>query len=147
MLKYLDNGYHGFSILKGKEIIGDIWYLNLNKSGTGVKHPDLKLLDIKLKEKESYMFDMYIKPEERGNGTVNFLLGNALNALKEKGVMKVYGYYTAGNVPALWIHRTLGYKELKKLKVQRILFTNIKLRKKSCSRMEFPDIIFKKAYF
>ncbi len=125
MLRNLDKGYKGFAIVKGNEVIGDIWYVCLSKSKTVIKHPDFKLLDIHLNEKDVYMFDMYLKPEERGGGMVNFLLRSALNALKNKGFLKVYGYYTADNIPALWVHRTLGYQELTRLKWQRILFITI----------------------
>lgn len=125
MLKNLDKGYQGFAIVKGDEVIGDIWYVSLTQSKTVMKYPDLKLLNIHLNEKDVYMFDMYLKPEERGGGMVNFLLSGALNALKNKGFLKVYGYYTADNIPALWVHRTLGYQELTRLKWQRILFITI----------------------
>ena len=130
MAHNLDMGYRGFAIIKGDEVIGDIWYLSPNSSKEVIKQPDLKLLNITLNEKEAYMFDMFVMPAERGCGLVNFLLGNALIALKTKGFIKVYGFYMADNIPALWVHRTLGYKELKKFKVQRILFLNFKSFKK-----------------
>ncbi len=126
MLNNLDKGYKGFAIVKGDEVIGDIWYASQDQSKTVMRHSDLKLLNINLSKKDSYMFDMYVKPEERGFGTANFLLWNALNALKQKGFERAYGYYMADNIPALWVHRTLGYKELNKFKVHRILFLNFK---------------------
>ena len=121
MLRNLNKGYKGFAIVKGDEVIGDIWYVSVNNFGTRMKHPDLKLLDIHLNKNDVYMFDMYVKPEERGGGVVNFLLGSALNELKEKGFIKVYGYYMAHNIPALWVHRMLGYKEMKRLKWNRLI--------------------------
>jgi hypothetical protein len=130
MLNNLDRGYKGFAIVKGNEVIGDIWYVSPTQSKTVRRDPDLKLYNINLNEKDVYMFDMYLKPEERGGGKVNFLLRNVLNALKEMGFIKVYGYYMADNLPALWVHRMLGYKELKRFKVQRILFVNFKSFKK-----------------
>jgi len=51
---------------------------------------------------------------------VNLLHGSALKALKDKGYERVYGYCTADNLPALWVHRIMGYKELGRLKMHRV---------------------------
>jgi len=121
MLRNLDRGYQGFAIVNGNEVVGDLWCFTPQTVLKGKNHPDLEWLDIHLNEKEAYLFDLYVKPEERGKGLVNLFLWKTLNALKEKGVTKVYGYYLTDNLPALWVHRIMGYKELKRVKRRRLM--------------------------
>lgn len=128
LFKNLDKGYKGFAIVEGNQVIGDLWYFSSNKSMP--THPDLKLLNIHFSEKDVYLFDMYIKPEKRGEGRVTSLLGEALMTLKNKGFKKAYGYYMADNIPALWMHRMLGYKELHRLKWNRFIFLKWRADKK-----------------
>ena len=121
--KNFRKGYRGFGVVKGGEVVGDIWYCTQGAPGSPWRHPDLEWFawfGVELGEKELYMFEMYVKPEERGGGLVNYLHGSALKALREKGFEKVYGYCTADNIPALWVHRTLGYKELGRLHMHRL---------------------------
>jgi GNAT superfamily N-acetyltransferase len=121
--KNFKKGYRGFGVVKGGEVVGDIWYCTRGGPGQAVRHPDLEWFawfGVELGEKDLYMFEMYVKPQERGGGLVNFLHGSALRALREKGFERVYGYCTADNIPALWVHRTLGYKELGRLKMHRL---------------------------
>jgi GNAT superfamily N-acetyltransferase len=122
--KNFNKGYRGFAIIKGEEIVGDIWYCTTEGTARKFRHPDLEWLEwvgIQIGEKDVYLFEMYVKTGERGGGLVNFMLWNALNALKEKGYKRAYGYCTADNIPALWVHRTLGYKELERIKMHRVL--------------------------
>lgn len=122
--KNFKKGYRGFAIIRGDEIVGDIWYCTREGSDRIYAHPDLEWLewvDIRLGPKDAYLFEMYVKTQERGGGIVNFMLWNALNSLKEKGFSRAYGYCTADNIPALWVHRILGYKELERIKMHRIL--------------------------
>jgi GNAT superfamily N-acetyltransferase len=78
-------------------------------------------LDIQLGEDEAYMFDMYVTPDSRGKVAAGYLLSNALQDLKDSGFTRVYGFYEKDNLPALWIHRLFGYRELGKRKVSRLL--------------------------
>ena len=122
--KNFKKGYRGFAVIKGEEIVGDIWYCIKAETGSTFRHPDLKWLEwvgIQLGERDVYLFEMYVKSQERGGGLVNFMLWNALNGLKNKGFKRAYGYCTADNIPALWVHRILGYKELKRIKMHRVL--------------------------
>lgn len=121
-VRNLDRRYRGFGLIRDNEVIGDVWYFDRTGSSGGKNHPDVKRLGIPLADNEVYLFDMYVKPEERGGGLVNFMMWNALRALKERGFVKAYGYYVTGNVPALWVHRTLGYREVSKLKWRKSYF-------------------------
>lgn len=109
-----------FAIVKGNELIGDVGYMTDTMSEhSSLK--DLKRFGIELGGKDAYMFDMFVCPDQRGNNITNLLVSHALNALKEKGKERVYGYYDSDNVPALWFHRMHGYKEFDKVKIQQFL--------------------------
>lgn len=113
-------GYEAYALVRGKEVLGDLWYFTFRNSGPKSMHPDLKLLNIDLRENEVYGFDMYVKPEQRGRLAVSLLMG-ALNELKERGFSKFYAYVMADNVPALWLHRMLKFNELHRMKMLRFL--------------------------
>lgn len=117
LLKYTEKGYHVFAVVKGDELIGDVGYMTDEMSRlTPIR--DLKWFGIELGEREAYMFDMFVSAHQRENNVTNLLVSNALNALKEKGKLRAYGYYDSDNIPALWFHRMHGYKELDKVKIQ-----------------------------
>ncbi len=122
MIRNLNKGYQAFAFVGGNEVIGDVWHCT---GGRGKKpaHPDMKWLGIEeLKENEAYMFDFYIRPDKRKGGLINTALGHALNTLKDKGFERVYGFYMADNLPALWMHRTTGYSEINRVRIKRHLF-------------------------
>jgi len=119
-LQYLKKGYSGYGIVRDNEVIGDIWCFTCHKQSE--IHPDLVLLNIKCTLNECYLFDMYISPQERGNRNVAAYFENiVLSDLSKKGYKKVYGYVWADNVPALWVHRIIKWKEKRKLKINRFL--------------------------
>ena len=121
--KNLKKGYRGFAVVRGDEVLGDMWYCTGGGPDAMRRHPDLEWFawfGVTLGDKDVCMFEMYVKPQERGGGLVNLLHGNALKALKDKGFERVYGYCTIDNLPALWVHRIMGYKELGRLKMHRL---------------------------
>jgi GNAT superfamily N-acetyltransferase len=67
------------------------------------------------------MFDMYIEPEHRGLALSSSLFRMAFRGLRARGVVKVKGYYVVDNLPALWMHRVMGYREMGRVRVQQIL--------------------------
>jgi L-amino acid N-acyltransferase YncA len=72
---------------------------------------------------------MYVRPEERGGGAVNYMLWKALNSLREEGFKRAYGYCAADNLPALWVHRIIGYKELDTIVMSRVLTATYRTKK------------------
>jgi len=116
--QYLGKGYRAFAIIRANKIIGDIWYAIITPSQT---HPDLKWLGIICNNNDIYMFDMYIHPKERGKFLAVSLQYEALQKLREKGFQKAYGFFWLDNVPASWTHRTLKFKEIKKVEMLRFL--------------------------
>jgi GNAT superfamily N-acetyltransferase len=80
------------------------------------------MLGITCSDKDAYAFDMYISPAHRGENLAGPLQRLLQAKLKEEGWRKVYGYYWDDNLPALWMHRVLKFKELPKRQVSRFLF-------------------------
>jgi ribosomal protein S18 acetylase RimI-like enzyme len=117
--KNLAKGYGSFAVIRNMEVLGDVWYVHNDYSMKNCKHPDLKWLGLRLTPKEVYMFDMYTDPNKRGKGLVNYLFSCCLQELKKRGFQKVYGYYEVDNLPALWMHRTMGFKENQRIKLKK----------------------------
>lgn len=114
-----------FAIVEGSTVIGDVWCFINPKAGKIIAHPalkDLEILDIKLSAGEAYSFDMAIAPPYRGKNLATPLQRYLQASLKAEGCQKVYGYYWDDNIPALWMHRMLKFKELPKRRVSRFFF-------------------------
>lgn len=121
-VRNIKKGFKTFAIVKNNHIMGDIWYVTKSSSKLKIVHPDLKLLGITLGSDEVYLFDMYVTPDERGKAIATSFMGSVLHTLKNRGFNKAYGFFVANNIPALWVHRLLGYKELQRISVKRYLF-------------------------
>ena len=119
---YLKKGYRGFALVRGNEVCGDIWYIGARIDRQGPLHPDMKWLGIRCGVNEAYAFDMYLYPEQRGNNMATWLQNGALHEMRTVGFTKVFGYYWVKNIPALWAHRMLRCKELKRIKLSRFFF-------------------------
>lgn len=115
-LSYLKKGYRGFALVKGEKVAGDIWCAECN-------HPDELWLGIRSRAGEAYTFDMFVDPAQRGGNIAAALQNGALHLLKKRGITKAYGFFWADNVPALWVHRTLRWCELERVKASRLLLS------------------------
>ncbi len=115
-------GYKSFALINDNKIIGYLWYTTTGNSKSPKVHQDLIFLNITLTEKEVYLFDMYIRPENRGNTVATHFMGCVLNKLKGKGYLKGYSYVFADNLPALYTYRLLKWKELDRLILQTLFF-------------------------
>ena len=121
-LRNLKRGFRSFAVLKESIVIGDVWCIAPQKDGSCISHPDLKMLDIRCGTGEAYAFDMFIHSTYRGRNLAVPLQKSLQAALKMEGCQKVYGYYWNDNLPALWMHRMLKFKELPKRRVSRFFF-------------------------
>lgn len=124
-IAYLNRGYRGFALARGRHVCGDIWYVSrsgLRDDGKEALHPDLEWLHIQCGHNEVYAFDMHVYPEQRGKNLAVLLQNGALHEMKKKGFTKAFGYYWADYIPALWVHRTLRWKEVSRIKVSRVFF-------------------------
>jgi len=119
---YLGKGWGGYAHLKGKSVLGDLWYAPIPDGPDEPVHPDVAWLGIRAEGKAVYTFDMFLHPDERGNNLAFHLQRAALQDLRRKGFDRAYGFYWADNIAALWMHRTLRWKPLKRRQSDRFFF-------------------------
>src|SRR3989304_4619039 len=65
-MHYFGRGYGCHALLRGNEVIGDIWYYAPRESNGLSDHADLHWLGITLGLDSVYSFDIYFLPAERG---------------------------------------------------------------------------------
>lgn len=121
-VRNLKRGYRGFAAAKDLTVVGDLWCVAPRKDGKRIYHPDLRMLDIVCGAGDAYAFDMLIPSTYRGKNLAVPLQKTLQAALKMEGCRRVYGYYWEDNLPALWMHRMLKFKELPKRRVSRFFF-------------------------
>jgi hypothetical protein len=121
-LRNTKRGWRGFAIVEGNLVIGDVWCVTPSRDGVPIVHSDLGMLGITCGEKDVYAFDMQIATTFRGKNLAVPLQRSLHTILKAEGFRKVYGAYWNDNLPALWMHRMLKYKELPKRSVSRFFF-------------------------
>lgn len=126
-LSYLGKGYRGFALVRGETVTGDIWCADSRAARQECNHPDELWLGFRCRTGEAYTFDMFVDPEQRGGNIAAALQNGALHLLRKRGITKAYGFFWADNVPALWVHRTLRWCELERVKASRLLLSR-KLR-------------------
>ncbi len=124
-LYYMKIGYRGYALVSGNKVVGDIWYASSKKPGCGPVHPDIDWLGIRCADKEVYAFDMFLEQMQRGKNFAPLLMNGALHEFRKNGFTKVYGYFWKDNIPAMWVHRTLQWKELPAMKTSRFLFVKM----------------------
>lgn len=116
--RFFHLGYRSFAMVRDGLVIGDLWYVT---RATTRSHPHLQWFEIDLGSQGVYLFDMYVNPKERGNSLTTWFLTSVLFCLRNLGYDKAYGSFIADNVPALWVHRLLGYEEKPHYVFQRFL--------------------------
>ena len=119
--RYFALGYRSFAMVRDGKVLGDLWYVTRQSGRFDPPHPHLGWFGIDLGPRQAYMFDMWVDPGERGNALTTWFLGSVLHEQRRRGLEKVYGYFAAQNVPALWVHRLIGYQELPRFIVRRFL--------------------------
>ena len=58
------------------------------------------------------MFDLHVSPEARRQGLATFLLGEAFNRLRSRGIVLVEAQTMRGNTPALAMYQKLGFQNV-----------------------------------
>lgn len=119
---FIKKGLRLFAFVKDAVVVADVWCVTQCQSGMPVSYPDLEMLGIYCKDGEAYAFDMLIAPAYRGKNLALPLHRCVHEKLQSEGYRKVYGYFWNDNIPALWMHRMLKFKELPKRKVSRFFF-------------------------
>jgi GNAT superfamily N-acetyltransferase len=105
-------GYRSLAMVRDKEVLGDLWYVTRSTAQSERIHPHVQWFRLELGPQDIYMFDMHVNAKERGSALATWFLGSVLHALRDRGMARAYGYFDAHNVPALWVHRLIGYREL-----------------------------------
>jgi GNAT superfamily N-acetyltransferase len=119
--KYFGRGCRAFALVRDNEVLGDVWHAPVGATQAQLAHRDFDALGLDPGPKDVYMFDMFVDPRHRGEALAATLLGGALHALGQQGCARGYGFFRADNIPALWVHRLLRYKELPRVRVRRVL--------------------------
>ncbi len=109
---YFRKGYRMIALVRDGDVVGDVWYVDRKMARHRTIHSDLVLYKIGLRDDEVYLFDMYLDDGERGGGLATYFLSCVLKRMREQGFRKAYGSYEVGNIPAMWMHRLIGYREL-----------------------------------
>ncbi|MCX7753862.1 MAG: hypothetical protein N2117_01270 [Anaerolineales bacterium] len=125
----LGRGMRGFALVREGIVLGDLWCVAPSDKSKPIRHPDLTMLRLECAEGEAYAQDMLIDPRHRGKNLAVPLQRAFHLALKQEGWKKVYGFYYDDNLPAMWMHRMLKFKELPKLRVSRISRFYLKVEK------------------
>lgn len=120
---YLQHGYRGYALVEGNAVSGDIWCADSRNPKAEFMHPDEGWLNIRCEAGQVYTFDMYVDPEKRGGNLAAALQNGALHELRKLGFSKAYGFFWADNVAALWVHRTLRWRELARVKATRLILS------------------------
>jgi len=121
-IRNLKRGLRGFALIKDSQVVGDIWCVIPSGDGNALQHPHLNMLGIQPKAKAVYSFDMMIAPAFRGKHLATPIQRAVHLTLKAEGYSILYAFYWQENIPAMWMHRTLKYKELPKRWISRFFF-------------------------
>ncbi len=125
----LEDGYQGYVLTENDIVLGDLWCAFSEKNNSPL-HPDVLWLELDFGEKDVYGYDMYFAPEKRGNHSIaSLLLGGVLHDLRKKGYDRLQSYVMADKIPALWLHRMLGFKEIDRVGLKRFLFFKKKMKR------------------
>ena len=119
ILRYLRCGYRGVALARSGVVVGDVWYWSPAFALENALHPDLRWLPISCGKDDVYGFDLVLFPGERGKNLANLVQTAALHEIRRDGFQRVFGYYWLDNLPALWVHRTLRWKEVRRVAVSR----------------------------
>jgi GNAT superfamily N-acetyltransferase len=123
---YIKNNYNGYIALLQGKIIGYLWWWAPNKLIS--PPPEMVFYNIELKEREVYMFNMFVAPQYRGGGNAIEFLSHVLKALIKRGYTITKGVHGANYLPARITYMAVGYayKEIKCL-VRHTFFRRIVL--------------------
>lgn len=118
----IKRGLRIFALIKDFVVVGDLWCVMQYGAGVAINNPDLDMLGIHCKDREAYIYDVFIDPSYRGKNLAVPLQISLQSKLKSEGYRKLYSYYYNDNLPAMRMHRTLKYKEIKKFRASRFFF-------------------------
>lgn len=119
--RYFRRGYRNVVLARGGEAIGDVWYVGPRTARTREIHRHLGWFGIELGPDDVYLFDMHLTAAERGGGLATRFMSSVLHHLRDGGARRAFGYFDARNTPALWVHRLIGFRELPRVVIRKVL--------------------------
>jgi len=122
---YFRRGYRVFVMVQDGRVVGDLWYVTRQTAKTQSIHPHVVWFGLDLADDEVYVFDLQVNIDQRGGGLTTHFHGRILEILRERGFRKAYGCFVAANIPALWMHRLIGYRELPRCIVRRFFLYEV----------------------
>jgi len=123
---YSRRGFSAFFAVIGSMVIAEQWWTSSSHIRDKIIHPDLRWMELQLKEDEIYAFDLFVAPEYRGTAATNKFAVTYMNEMRKAGYSKIFGGYFKGNIPSAWFHRTFSFSEIRKVKRSRFFFLEIK---------------------
>ena len=115
----LSQGARGFVAEDGGEAIGYVFFVPGSADETEIVHADLHWLPMRPKAGEVYTFDYWLADSARGRG--NLFARSVQEAQHALGYSASLGYVEATNTSALWLYRTIGWKEIGRVVETRVL--------------------------
>jgi GNAT superfamily N-acetyltransferase len=121
-LRNLKKGFRCFAITEDFTVVGDTWCLIPHEGGEYISHPDLEMMGIRCEKGDAYEFDMFLTPAYRGKNLAMPFQKFVMAKIKMEGCQNLYDFYWNDNMPSLWMHRMLRFKELPKRRISRFFF-------------------------
>jgi hypothetical protein len=115
----LAQGMSGLVAELDGEIAGYVFYCTGSDDPTARVHPDLDWLPLRPRGDEAYTFDYFIPESRRGLG--NLFARAVQERQHQDGLTASYGYVYAANRAGLWLYRTIGWKEIGRIKEHKLL--------------------------
>ncbi len=116
--RYLE-GMSGFVAEVEGAVVGHVFFTPGSDDPRRVVHRDLAWLGLRPQRREVYTFDYWLHPDARGQG--NRFVRAVQTEQAQLGYETSFGYVYATNTPALWLYRTTGWKEVRRLREDRYL--------------------------
>jgi ribosomal protein S18 acetylase RimI-like enzyme len=118
----LAKGYRCFVVHREMQVQAELWFTGNGTEARINQHPDLKWLEIRLGRNSVYTNDLFIIPSEQGTSLAALLWQFAIEELRKKKIREIIGYVWADNFAALWLYRTLRFKEIGRFSFNRYVF-------------------------
>jgi hypothetical protein len=115
----LRQGMSGLVALVDGEIAAYVFFVPGSDDPARTVHPDLQWLPIRPAAGEVYTFDYFVPESRRGLG--NLFARAVQQRQHEMGFTASYGYVYAANRAGLWLYRTIGWKEVGRIKEHKVL--------------------------
>lgn len=112
-------GARGFVAVHRGDVVGYVLWVEGSDHPHRVVHSDLTWLGVHADRGELYVFDYFLLERARGLGAAFARLVQQRHA--KMGFTAAYGWVLASNRAALWLYRTTGWTEVRRLEERRWL--------------------------